>query len=248
MAIQSYADIMARLNNPYGTMTEQPRQTVADDFTKYVQTLLLDTNPQGGMLDRDPFRRQNEIDARIKQEQEAQAAKAAQTAGVGGGMFGGSSSGGSDSGNNVQLTKEQLAFLENETLDQRGERLKRDWLGLKPIAGMLLDPLGTFLTYPKQEATPNLGIGKAKTPYQIFMENWEKTLPADIQVARNIQKAQMESQAALANSGWNPEGTQYTSSYGTTTDSGNISAAEASGLSSARESFGYGSNADYYGD
>lgn len=135
MAIQSYEDIMARLNNPYGTMTEQPQKTAADDFTKYVQTLLLDPNPQGGMLDRDPFRRQNEIDARIKREQEEQAAKA--SAGTGVGMFGGSSSGGSDSGNNVQLTKEQLEFLEKETPAERYARITGDWFGLKPIAAYL---------------------------------------------------------------------------------------------------------------
>jgi hypothetical protein len=40
----------------------------------------------------------------------------------------------------------------------------------------------------------------------------------------------------------------YTSSYGTTTDSGSISSAESAGLDAARESYGYGSNADYYGD
>lgn len=134
MAIQSYADIMARLNNPYGTMTEQPQKTAADDFTKYVQTLLLDPNPQGGMLDRDPFRRQNEIDARIKREQEEQAAKA--SAGDGG-MLSRSNVGGSDSGNNVQLTKEQLAFLEKETPAERYARITGDWFGLKPIAAYL---------------------------------------------------------------------------------------------------------------
>ena len=240
MAVESYDQIMARLNNPYGFASVQPK-TPASDFTNYVQTLLSEPNPQGGM-----FRMQDIVDERKRKAKEEEEAKARALAG-GLGMFNQVSGGSGSDSKNVELTPEQIAFLENETLDQRGERLKRDWLGLKPIAGMLLDPLGTFLTYPKQEPAP-VSVATGKTPYQLFMENWEKTLPADIQVARNIQKAQMESQAALANSGWNPEGTQYTSSYGTTTDSGNISAAEASGLSSARESFGYGSNADYYGD
>ena len=249
MAIESYEQIMARLN---GQQAQAP--TAATDFSTYVQTLLLNPNPQGGMMTdaeayrADPFRRQNAINASLdealKKKQAEEAVRAATAAG-GMGMMGSVSG---ESGGGVPLTKEQIDFLERETLDERGERLKADWLGLKPLAGMLLDPIGTFLTYPKQKATPNLGIGQAKTPYQIWLENWEKTLPVETQVARNIQKAQMESQQALANSGWNPEGTQYTSSYGTTTDSGSISSAESAGLDAARESYGYGSNADYYGD
>ena len=250
MAIESYEQIMARLN---GQQAQAPK--AATDFSTYVQNLLLNPNPQGGMMTdaeayrADPFRRQNAINTSLDEAlKKKQAEEAARAAAAGGGMGMMSSGGGGDSGNNVQLTEEQLAFLENETLDQRGERIKNDWFGLKPMAGMLLDPLGTFLTYPKQKATPNLGIGQAKTPYQIWLENWEKTLPVETQVARNIQKAQMESQQALANSGWNPEGTQYTSSYGTTTDSGSISSAESAGLDAARDSYGYGSSADYYGD
>jgi len=240
MAVESYEQIMARLNNPYGYSPMQPQEPAATDFTKYVQTLMANTNPQGGM-----FRMQDEIDARNRKAKEAAAAQAAKAAG---GMFVSTPSGGGSDSSNVTLTPEQIAFLEKETPDERYARITGDWFGLKPMAGMLLDPIGTFLTYPKQEATPNLGIGKAKTPRQIFMENWEKTLPVDIQVARNIQKAQMESKQALANSGWNPEGTQYTSSYGTTTDSSSISPEAAAGLAAARESFGYGSDADYYGD
>ena len=249
MAIESYEQIMARLN---GQQTQTPK--AATDFTTYVQNLLLNTNPQGGMMTdaeayrTDPFRRQNAINASLDEAlKKKQAEEAARAAAAGGGM-GMMGSGGGESGGGVPLTQEQIDFLERETLDERGERLKADWLGLKPLAGMLLDPIGTFLTYPKQKATPNLGIGQAKTPYQIWLENWEKTLQVETQVARNIQKAQMESQQALANSGWNPEGTQYTSSYGTTTDSGSISSAAAAGLDAARESYGYGSNADCYGD
>ena len=249
MAVESYEQIMARLQ---GQQAQAP--TAANDFANYVQTLLLNPNPQGNMMTdaeayrADPFRRQNAINASLDEAlKKKQAEEAARAAAAGGGMgMMGSVSG--ESGGGVPLTQEQIDFLENEALDQRGERLKNDWFGLKPMAGMLLDPIGTFLTYPKQEATPNLGVGQAKTPYQIWQENWEKTLPVETQVVRNIQKAQMESQQALANSGWNPERTQYTSSYGTTTDSGSISSAESAGLDAARESYGYGSNADYYGD
>ena len=64
--------------------------------------------------------------------------------------------------------------------------------------------------------------------------------PAPVVTAKELQ--------ALTNSGWNPEGTQYTSSYGTTTDAGSISSAESAGLDAARGSYGYGSDANYYGD
>ena len=224
MAIQSYADIMARLNNPYGTMTEQPKQTAADDFTKYVQTLLLDPNPQGGMLDRDPFRRQNEINARIKQEQEAKAAQAAAgaSAGAGGGMFGGSNVGGGDSGNNVQLTKEQLAFLENETLDQRGERLKNDLFGLKPIAGMLLDPLGTFLTYPKQEPAP-VSVATGQTPAQIAQQQREMEQKVIAEFARKMEaekQAEALAAARAAQEAMNAAANYQDSNYQPYSDSG----------------------------
>ena len=147
MAIQSYADIMARLNNPYGTMTEQPRQTVADDFTKYVQTLLLDPNPQGGMLDRDPFRRQNEIDARIKQEQEAKAAQAAQAAAsAGGGMFGGSSSGGG--GDSPQGYSSWMDAKEGENELARQERIAQ-WAMENPIQAKVMGYFqNAFATHP----------------------------------------------------------------------------------------------------
>ena len=67
-------------------------------------------------------------------------------------------------------------------------------------------------------------------------------------VINQQKKFEAENAAALANSGWSSDGSSYTSSYGTTTDSGSISSAEAAGLDAARDSYGYGSNADYYGD
>ena len=132
MAVESYDQIMARLNNPYGFASVQPK-TPASDFTNYVQTLLSEPNPQGGM-----FRMQDIVDERKRKAKEEEEAKARALAG-GLGMFN-QVSGGSESGGGVTLTPEQIAFLENETLDQRGERLKQDWLGLKPIALALAAP------------------------------------------------------------------------------------------------------------
>ena len=65
-------------------------------------------------------------------------------------------------------------------------------------------------------------------------------------LAREAQNRAME-QVYRGNTGFRDNGT-YFSSYGTTTDSGSISDAAAAGLNAARESFGYGSDADYYGD
>ena len=66
MAIESYEQIMARLN---GQQTQTPK--AATDFSTYVQNLLLNPNPQGGMMTdaeayrADPFRRQNAINASL---------------------------------------------------------------------------------------------------------------------------------------------------------------------------------------
>jgi len=65
-------------------------------------------------------------------------------------------------------------------------------------------------------------------------------------LAQEAQNRAME-QVYRGNTGFRDNGT-YFSSYGTTTDSGSISDAAAAGLNAARESFGYGSDADYYGD
>jgi len=96
MAIESYEQIMARLN---GQQTQTPK--AATDFTTYVQNLLLNTNPQGGMMTdaeayrADPFRRQNAINASLdealKKKQAEEAAKAAAARGGMGMMSGGGS-------------------------------------------------------------------------------------------------------------------------------------------------------------
>lgn len=65
-------------------------------------------------------------------------------------------------------------------------------------------------------------------------------------LAREAQNRAME-QVYRDNTGFRDNGT-YLSSYGTTNDSGSISDAAAAGLNAARESFGYGSDANYYGD
>ena len=252
MAIESYEQIMARLN---GQQTQTPK--AATDFTTYVQNLLLNTNPQGGMMTdaeayrADPFRRQNAINASLdealKKKQAEEAVRAATAAG-GMGMMGSVSG---ESGGGVPLTKEQIDFLERETLDERGERLKADWLGLKPLAGMLLDPIGTFLTYPKQNPSNVIVETRTgKTPAQIAQEQREAEA-ARQQIANDILAREAENRAMSEVSrnygGFRDNGT-YVTSYGPVVSTSGMSSETRAGLEAAQASFGYGTDADYYGD
>jgi hypothetical protein len=142
MAVESYEQIMARLN---GKPVEPPK--AATDFATYVQNLLLNPNPQGGMMSdaeayrADPFRRQNAINASLdealKKKQAEEAARAAAVGGGGGGMFGRNNTPYDSGSGKGELTKEQLDWLERETLDERGNRLKNDLFGFKPIGSYL---------------------------------------------------------------------------------------------------------------
>ena len=199
MAIESYEQIMARLN---GQQTQTPK--AATDFSTYVQNLLLNTNPQGGMMSdaeayrADPFRRQNAINASLdealKKKQAEEAAKAAASRG-GMGMMG---SGGGESGGGVPLTQEQIDFLDRETPEERYARITGDWFGLKPMGMMMLDPIGTFLTYPKQDPSNVIVETRTgKTPAQIAQEQLQSNLIA--QDTRNRESAAIaQAEAAKA--------------------------------------------------
>ena len=261
MAIESYEQIMARLN---GQQAQAP--TAATDFSTYVQTLLLNPNPQGGMMTdaeayrADPFRRQNAIDASLeealKKKQAEEAARAAAVGG-GGGMMGGGSGG--DSGTPTELTEDQKAFfdwMENTPegqafKDQRGQQLSNLFGLMSPMSGMNIMKNGM----PNFDLGTLFGIPQAARNWQEQQRQQSPQYIADAIKAVNREsvinqqkKFEAENAAALANSGWSSDGSSYTSSYGTTTDSGSISSAESAGLDAARDSYGYGSNADYYGD
>jgi hypothetical protein len=261
MAIESYEQIMARLN---GQQAQAP--TAATDFSTYVQNLLLNTNPQGGMMSdaeayrADPFRRQNAINASLdealKKKQAEEAAKVAAARG-GMGMMGGGSGG--DSGTPTELTEDQKAFfdwMENTPegqafKDQRGQQLNNLFGLMSPMAGMNIMQNGM----PDFNLGTLFGIPQAARNWQEQQRQQSPQYIADAIKAVNREsvinqqkKFEAENAAALANSGWSSDGSSYTSSYGTTTDSGSISSAAAAGLDAARESYGYGSNADYYGD
>lgn len=260
MAIESYEQIMARLN---GQQTQTPK--AATDFSTYVQNLLLNTNPQGGMMSdaeayrADPFRRQNAINASLDEALKKKQAEEAAAAGggMGMGMMGGGSGG--DSGTPTELTEDQKAFfdwMENTPegqafKDQRGQQLSNLFGLMSPMAGMNIMKngmpdfnLGTLFGIP-QDARNWQEQQRQRSPQ--YIADAIKAVNRE-SVINQQKKFEAENAAALANSGWSSDGSSYTSSYGTTTDSGSISSAEAAGLDAARESYGYGSNADYYGD
>jgi len=149
MAVESYEQIMARLN---GQQTQTPK--AATDFTTYVQNLLLNTNPQGGMMSAaeayraDPFRRQNAINASLDEAlKKKQAEEAARAAAVGGGgMFGMGGSG--DSGNGNQSYSSWMDAQEGESEEARQDRIAQ-WAMENPIQAQLMGYLqGAFATHP----------------------------------------------------------------------------------------------------
>jgi hypothetical protein len=134
MAVESYEEIMARLNRQ---QTQTPK--AATDFSTYVQNLLLNTNPQGGMMSdaeayrADPFRRQNAINASLEEALK----KKQVAAGGGGGMFGRNNTPYDSGSGKGELTQEQIDFLERETPEERYARITGDWFGLKPIGAVM---------------------------------------------------------------------------------------------------------------
>ena len=149
MAVESYEQIMARLN---GKPVEPPK--AATDFATYVQNLLLNPNPQGGMMSdaeayrADPFRRQNAINASLdealKKKQAEEAARAA--AAGGGGMFGTGGSG--DSGNGNQSYSSWMDAQEGESEEARQDRIAQ-WAMENPIQAQFMGYLqGAFAKHP----------------------------------------------------------------------------------------------------
>ena len=204
MAIESYEQIMARLN---GQQTQTPK--AATDFSTYVQNLLLNTNPQGGMMSdaeayrADPFRRQNAINASLDEAlKKKQAEEAARAAAAAGGM-GMMSGGGSDSpmGRNAIQEREDALRAANLPEDEvqaimaaeqeaRGRAIN-DFLtnlskgGLFGIASQLL---GGTLVAPGMNAPVETRTGQ--TPAQIAQQQ------RDLQAAAIAQQQQEAAQAA----------------------------------------------------
>jgi len=192
MAIESREEIMARLNNPYGYAPAQPK--AASDFTNYVLKLMEEPNPQGGMMTdaeayrADPLRRQNAINASLDEALKKKQAEEAARAAGGMGMMGSVSG---ESGGGVPLTQEQIDFLGRETPEERYARITGDWFGLKPMGMMMLDPIATFLTYPKQDPSNVIVETRTgKTPAQIAQEQREAEAAAVAARAAEIARQQ----------------------------------------------------------
>ena len=205
----------------------------------------------------DPFyiSRQRQADQLALDEAE-RARLAAQS---GSGMMAGGGDRGGDSGTPTELTEDQKAFfdwMENTPegqafKDQRGQQLSNLFGLMTPMAGINIMQNGM----PDFNLGTLFGIPQAARNWQEQQRQRSPQYIADAIKAVNREsvinqqkKFEAENAAALANSGWSSDGSSYTSSYGTTTDSGSISSAEAAGLDAARDSYGYGSSADYYGD
>ena len=201
MAVESYEQIMARLQ---GQQAQAP--TAASDFANYVQTLLLNPNPQGNMMTdaeayrADPFRRQNAINANLdaalkKKQMEEEAARAA-AAGGGMGMMGGGS-GGSDSpmGRNAiqdredalraaNLPEEEVQAILAAEQEARGKSIN-DFLtnlskgGLFGIASQLL---GGGLR-PAGQNVPNVNMNSNELARQQLQSN------LTAQNTRNLESA-----------------------------------------------------------
>jgi hypothetical protein len=205
----------------------------------------------------DPFYISRGIQARdqlVLDEEERRSREAALS---GSGMMTGGGEGGE--GGAPALSKDQESFFswmestpEGQAFkDQRGQQIG-NLIGLvSPFGGVraAMNGLPTFNTDTlfgiPQDARNWQEQQRMQTP--AYRDDAIRAINRE-SVINQQKKFEDQNVAALANSGWNSDRSSYTSSYGTTTDSGSISPAQAAGLDAARETYGYGSNADYYGD
>ena len=197
----------------------------------------------------DPFYKSRDIQARdqlVLDEEERKRREAAQ---AGSGMMAGGGGGEGFQGRNaIQEREDQLraANLPEEEVqaimaaeqEERGSRLN----SLLTLAAQGIMPGATMF-----------GLNKyGLSGYQDFLQGNMRNMMGDKSGYRSPdyqpKPAGVAAPVVSSPSGWSPDGGSYTSSYGITHDSGSISDAARAGLDAARESFGYGSNADYYGD
>ena len=126
-----------------------------NEFDLFIQELLGNTNPQGNMFTgqfvkdqreddyyKNPFRMQDSIDEAMRKKLAEEAAAKAAAAAQSGMLQQGGQNGGS-SGDQMQLTADQIAFLDAETPMERSLRISNDlgFLGNLGATG-LLGPVG----------------------------------------------------------------------------------------------------------
>ena len=197
----------------------------------------------------DPFYKSRDIQVRDQLALDEEERKRREAAQAGSGMMAGGGGGDGFQGRNaIQEREDQLraANLPEEEVqaimaaeqEERGSRLN------------------SLLTLAAQGIIPGaslFGLNKyGLSGYQDFLQGNMRNLMGDKSGYRSPdyqpKPAGVAAPVISSPSGWSPDGGSYTSSYGITHDSGSISDAERAGLDAARESFGYGSSADYYGD
>ena len=181
-------------------------------FDNFIQEMLGNRNPQGNMLTgvsttpnfynqaqnndyyNNPFRRQDSIDAAMAKKLADEQALAQQ---LGLSNADGMMSSGGDSPE-TQLTADQIAYFDEETLDEQGARIKNDlgWL-VKPIAGLLGGPIGYGLT--KGVNTSSDFNGPIRTPDAIRQQiQLQQSLMADEQRKREAAQVAMAAEANRA--------------------------------------------------
>lgn len=198
MAIESYEQIMARLN---GQQTQAP--TAASDFANYVQTLLLNPNPQGNMMTdaeayrADPFRRQNAINASLdealKKKQAEEDAKAVKAAAARGGMFDMGGSGDSDNGGRNYWADREAELSKTMSPEAvRAQILQEQVQAREKIPAQLLELLMPGMTAIK-------GIQSLFNPTPTnYATPWAQMTPAEKMYAANNQAPVSDSMIADA--------------------------------------------------
>ena len=228
MAVESYEQIMARLQ---GQQAQAP--TAASDFANYVQTLLLNPNPQGNMMTdaeayrADPFRRQNAINANLeaalkKKQMEEEAAR---TAAAGGGMGMMSSGGGSDSpmGRNAiqeredalraaNLPEEEVQAIMAAEQEARG-KAAHDFLTNLSKGGLfgLFSQLTGGGLRPAGQNVPNVNMNSNELARQqlqsnLIAQDTRNRESAAIAQAEAAKAAEIQAAAAAAAEAANPYG------------------------------------------
>ena len=195
MAIESYEQIMARLN---GQQAQAP--TAASDFANYVQTLLLNPNPQGNMMTdaeayrADPFRRQNAINASLDEAlKKKQAEEAAKAAAAGGGMFGMGGSGDSGNGGRNYWADREAELSKTMSPEAvRAQILQEQVQAREKIPAQLLELLMPGMTAIK-------GIQSLFNPTPTnYATPWAQMTPAEKMYAANNQAPVSDSMIADA--------------------------------------------------
>ncbi len=208
------------------------------DFNSFIQSLLSNPNPQGGMMGgggnqpnrqfydqagndayyQNPYRMQDSIDAGMLKRKEADAAMAAAM----GQQMPQTNGGGSD-GYGMQLSPEQIAFLDAETLDQRGARIQNDFAKLfNPIpslVGMLSGPPREGPNAPVVDSSSYSAAAKAEQARQQEFNNSLMVSENSKRAAAQAAQQEAAAQAAIQSQAQAYFAAQNTSSGNNSNDS-----------------------------